>query len=168
MQESGLFIGRFQPLHRGHMFAIRDCAKQAKLLIIAIGSPQESGTYKNPFTLEERKEMINRAMKEIGTENYRIIELPDTATDTEWLELVKKQAGKIDMAWSGNELVVRLFKTARLPIKRLHEYPGFSATKIRRRICTRQPWLRFVPLSLRSYLKEIKAAQRIWKSCSKV
>ncbi|KKU73365.1 MAG: Nicotinamide-nucleotide adenylyltransferase [Parcubacteria group bacterium GW2011_GWA2_47_26] len=167
MQEIGLFIGRFQPLHKGHMLAMRDCVRRANLLIVAIGSPQESGTYKNPFMLAERKEMVNKVMKGIGAEKYKIIELPDTATDAEWVELVKKQAGKFDMAWSGNDLVIKIFKAAGLPVKRIDEYPGVSATKIRRRICTGTECA-FVAKSRRCERGEAEILRHIRSICRKI
>ena len=60
--EVGLFCGRFQPIHRGHTNIIAEAMKQCDTLVIAIGSAQESGTKKNPFSFEFRKELIMRSI----------------------------------------------------------------------------------------------------------
>ena len=54
----GLYIGRFQPIHIGHESIIRRMLLECERVIIAIGSAQESGTMKNPFTLEQRADLI--------------------------------------------------------------------------------------------------------------
>ncbi|MEM2966110.1 MAG: adenylyltransferase/cytidyltransferase family protein, partial [Candidatus Nitrosocaldaceae archaeon] len=54
----GLFIGRFQPFHNGHLEAIRFALKQVEILWIVIGSAQRSHEQRNPFTAGERLSMI--------------------------------------------------------------------------------------------------------------
>lgn len=54
----GLYIGRFQPIHIGHENVIRMMLEECNQVIIAIGSAQESGTMKNPFTFEQRADLI--------------------------------------------------------------------------------------------------------------
>ncbi|MFB0514560.1 MAG: adenylyltransferase/cytidyltransferase family protein, partial [Candidatus Bathyarchaeia archaeon] len=40
MVKRGLFVGRFQPIHKGHVKAISDILKQVDELVIVIGSAQ--------------------------------------------------------------------------------------------------------------------------------
>ena len=54
----GLFVGRFQPFHDAHLQIIQNALKEVEKLIIGVGSSQYSETAENPFTYEERKEMI--------------------------------------------------------------------------------------------------------------
>lgn len=58
----GLLCGRFQPVHRGHIELIRRALDHCDHLIIAIGSAQESRTKRNPFSFEERKELLRRSL----------------------------------------------------------------------------------------------------------
>lgn len=54
----GLIVGRFQPLHLGHMDMIDRAAELCDDVLVFVGSSQESGTGNNPFTYELRKEML--------------------------------------------------------------------------------------------------------------
>ncbi|RPJ28200.1 MAG: nicotinamide-nucleotide adenylyltransferase, partial [Nitrosopumilales archaeon] len=58
----GLFIGRFQPFHLGHIAAIKFAFTNVDELIIAIGSSQASYDPQNPFTAGERLSMIKDSL----------------------------------------------------------------------------------------------------------
>lgn len=57
-----VYIGRFQPVHNAHVAIIRRAAALAKQVVVIIGSADEPRTYKNPFTVEERKQMLREAV----------------------------------------------------------------------------------------------------------
>ena len=74
----GLFVGRFQPLTIGHCFVIDEALKNCDILIIAIGSSQESRTIKNPFSIETRLEIFNSVYyKEIKDKKMICVGVPD-------------------------------------------------------------------------------------------
>ena len=54
-----VYIGRFEPFHNGHANTILHACKLAKKVIVLIGSANEPRTFKNPFTYQERVEMIS-------------------------------------------------------------------------------------------------------------
>jgi bifunctional NMN adenylyltransferase/nudix hydrolase len=56
--EYAVFIGRFQPFHKGHLTACLQALQSADKLIILVGSATSSPNIRNPFSFEERKEMI--------------------------------------------------------------------------------------------------------------
>ena len=58
LEKRGLFLGRFQPFHLGHLDVIKQALKMVDELVIVIGSAQYSHTFENPFTDSEREEMI--------------------------------------------------------------------------------------------------------------
>jgi nicotinamide-nucleotide adenylyltransferase len=60
----GLILGRFQPLHRGHLELIQTALDVCDHLIIMIGSAQESGTERNPLGYLDRCDMIYTALGE--------------------------------------------------------------------------------------------------------
>lgn len=54
----GILVGRFQTLHFGHEYMINKAIELCDEVGIFIGSSQESGTNKNPFSFEKRYEML--------------------------------------------------------------------------------------------------------------
>lgn len=52
------FLGRFQPLHNGHLQVIKKAFELTDNLIMLVGSSNVSRSIRNPFTFEERKCMI--------------------------------------------------------------------------------------------------------------
>lgn len=157
----GLFIGRFQPLHKGHLLVIREIALQCDRLVIGIGSVNAPGGKRNPFSAGERSEMVRRAMKEIGVKNYEIIEIEDESEDKEWLQSVQKKAGNFDMCWAGQGILIDIFKKVGLPITKIKEFPGLSGTRVRRSMERGLPWRKYIPMSVRKYLDEIGAVRRV-------
>ncbi len=61
-----IYIGRFQPVHYGHLDTIRQALDKAQYLLMFLGSAQESRSKKNPFTVQEREQLIIHSMIEQG------------------------------------------------------------------------------------------------------
>lgn len=51
-------IGRWQPFHSGHYHVIKDALKKSKDVILILGSHMSPRTSKNPYTTQERIEII--------------------------------------------------------------------------------------------------------------
>lgn len=62
MSDLGVFIGRFQPFHKGHEKVIDYALSQVKTLLILCGSSEEIRTTKNPFLFYERKNFIKSSL----------------------------------------------------------------------------------------------------------
>lgn len=56
-----VFIGRFQPFHNEHKRVIDVALEKAKHVLVLVGSAGSPRTVRNPFTFEERKNMIGGA-----------------------------------------------------------------------------------------------------------
>ncbi len=56
-----VFIGRFQPFHRGHKAVVDQALRRARALVMVIGSADAPRTARNPFTYDERVAMISAA-----------------------------------------------------------------------------------------------------------
>ncbi len=54
-----VFIGRFQPFHHEHLKIIENAYQIADKVIIIVGSACKPRTDKNPFSFDERKQMIS-------------------------------------------------------------------------------------------------------------
>jgi len=53
-----IFIGRFQPFHNGHYEVLKQALEIADTVLVLVGSYKVSTNIKNPFTFEERVQMI--------------------------------------------------------------------------------------------------------------
>lgn len=53
-----VIIGRFQPFHLGHEHLFNVALQENDMLIVALGSSNRTRSIKNPFTVAERKKMI--------------------------------------------------------------------------------------------------------------
>lgn len=69
-----VFIGRFQPFHAGHLTVVREGLKQADKLIVLIGSAWQPRNTRNPWTHQEREEMLRACFS--AEENARLLCLP--------------------------------------------------------------------------------------------
>ena len=72
MKDALVFIGRFQPFHNGHKAVIDEALKQAKQVVICIGSSFAARNIRNPFTFEERKAMIEAVYKDTAVDYIEI------------------------------------------------------------------------------------------------
>ncbi|MFC4101781.1 adenylyltransferase/cytidyltransferase family protein [Paenibacillus xanthanilyticus] len=75
----GFIIGRFQPVHRGHEKLIDAALAIAERVLVVIGSAQESGTARNPFTAGEREQWLRC----IYGERIHVLALPDLTNEND-------------------------------------------------------------------------------------
>jgi nicotinamide-nucleotide adenylyltransferase len=126
-----LFIGRFQPFHLGHLDAIKQITEQN--IIIGIGSSQYSKTEDNPYSFEERKQMIKQALEELNI-NYTVVAIPDIHNEENWVNHIEKIANKFDVIYTGNDVVKKLFAQKNYPVKLLKINIPISGTEIRKKM----------------------------------
>jgi bifunctional NMN adenylyltransferase/nudix hydrolase len=69
-----VFIGRFQPFHAGHLHVVKEGFKQANQLILLIGSAWQPRNTRNPWSHQEREEMVRACLS--SEENKRLLCLP--------------------------------------------------------------------------------------------
>ncbi|MET1102110.1 MAG: nicotinamide-nucleotide adenylyltransferase [Pyrodictiaceae archaeon] len=67
-----IYFGRFQPFHLGHLNALYWLLNRFDEVIVLIGMADESHTWKNPFTGQERAQMIYETIREEGLDPSRI------------------------------------------------------------------------------------------------
>lgn len=92
-----VFIGRFSPLHKGHETVIQKGLDSAAKMLVLVGSAFEARSYRNPFTVHERMEMIsstfnnpNLLVRPLENSSYNLnewIERVHTAVADTWSEL---------------------------------------------------------------------------------
>lgn len=60
-----VFIGRCEPPHTAHIEIIKRAAALANQVVVIVGSSYQPRTYKNPFTADERVEMIKQSTRNL-------------------------------------------------------------------------------------------------------
>ena len=165
MVKRGLFVGRFQPFHKGHLEAIKDVLKEIDELVIVIGSTQYSHRKDNPFTAGERVTMIRKALEEaqIPAVRWWIIPVPDVHVHMVWVAEVLGYVPKFDVVYSNEPLTKRLFLEAGFKVKPfpLHKREVYSATEVRERMLKEKDWKTLVPISVVKVIEEISGVQRL-------
>jgi bifunctional NMN adenylyltransferase/nudix hydrolase len=86
-----VFIGRFQPIHNAHLDIIKRALDESKQLILVIGSAWSTPDVKNPFTFEERSEMIRACLNQEESAKTHIIPVRDYFyNDNLWLTEIQQ------------------------------------------------------------------------------
>ena len=158
-----LFVGRFQPFHKGHLAMLRRILESNGEVILGIGSAQYSHTGENPFTGGERYEMIKRTLDDEGITNYHIVPIPDTHVHSVWVSHVKSLVPPFDVVYTNSDLVVRLFREHGLKVLSppLVDRESLSGTEVRARMQKDGEWESLVPAPVAAYIKEIDGIERI-------
>ncbi len=79
-----MLIGRFQPLHNAHLEIIKRCTALTDQLVIVAGSARQPRTYKNPFTFDERAQMIRNATAGLSMRVYVEPNIDTIYNDQAW------------------------------------------------------------------------------------
>lgn len=155
-----LFIGKFQPLHNGHLSVIEKGLEKYGNLLIGIGSSEKHHTAEYPFTFDERKLMIERSLA--SNANYRIVPIPDINDYSKWVEHVESLTGKFDVVYTGNSIVKELFMKKNYHIEQIVEEIYISSSAIRDMIARGfDEWKNFVPEAVYQTIVELNGEQRI-------
>ena len=92
----GVFIGRFQPCHDGHVAALAQAASRCTVLVILVGSANACRSIKNPWTFAERKAVISKKLQARGIKNIEILPVNDYPyNDTQWINDVRETVGSV-------------------------------------------------------------------------
>jgi len=136
--DSVLLIGRFQPIHYGHIFLSLQGLQIAKKITIGIGSSNVKDK-DNPWSKEMRKTRWENVVDTLGIGNRinDIVFLPDYNNDDVWLTntiATLDTTGGFNAVIGNNGPVNELFKWAGYPIVTTKEYhrEAFQGKEIRK------------------------------------
>lgn len=84
----GIIVGRFQTFHTGHEYMIDTAIKLCDRVGVFVGSAQEAGTMKNPFSYEARE----RILRKVFGDKIEIFPLVDigVGNNSKWGDYVLK------------------------------------------------------------------------------
>ena len=158
-------VGRFQPVHKGHVKAMLDILGEFEELVIVLGSAQLSHELDNPFTVGERMVMLRLALSEagVGPERYWIVPVPDAPMHATWVSMVLAYCPRFEVVFSNEPLTRRLFLEAGLEVRPIPFYKRelYSATEVRRRMLAGEAWEELVPSSVAEYIRAIGGVERL-------
>ncbi|TXT64954.1 MAG: Nicotinamide-nucleotide adenylyltransferase [Promethearchaeota archaeon] len=165
-EDVALFVGRFQPLHHGHIHVIYRIFEDYNFLKIAIGSSQISHTKDNPFTKEERKQFITTALKKraISEDNYSIYYVPDIFNANKWVDHLVSIVGNFDIVYSNSDWVRELFKNEGYELsKKITIFKNkYSGTHIRNLISNKiEKYRLLIPNEVLNKMEEFNGVERI-------
>jgi len=165
-KEIALFIGRFQPLHHGHVYVINSILKKYRKIKIGIGSSQLSQTFTDPFTSDERIRFLTSALKvrNISSNRFEIFEIPDIFNANKWVEHIVSIVGEFDTVFSNSEWIRQLFLNKGYKVGKKIEIfkKKYNATRIRKLITkSDNDWKRLVPKEVATLIKEFNGLERI-------
>ena len=159
----GLLIGRFQPFHLGHLDAVLFGLSRTENLFIGIGSSNKSNERKNPFSAEERREMIVSSIEPSMAARLKIFDIPDVGDHEKWTFKIDEIVPKYDVIFTNDEFTKTLFEKREMnviPVV-LKDREKFSGTNIRQLITDGKNWQDLVPQGTKKVLDKIAANERL-------
>ena len=127
---NALFVGRFQPFHKGHLHAIKAAQEQYGGVTVVVGSAQEHGTGSNPIPVEQRVAMIRRELPGI-----KIVTQDDVFNDKEWVRQIARKVD-FDAVVTGNDWVRDCFRSQNHFVEEpeWHMPEKYNGTRIREKL----------------------------------
>jgi nicotinamide-nucleotide adenylyltransferase len=165
MVTRGLYVGRFQPFHLGHLEAIQRVLKETDEAVIVIGSAQYSHNINNPFTAGERLVMIRRALTEAEVDYSRVwvVPVPDVHLHMLWVAALEGYTPRFKIVYSNESLTRRLFMEAGYKVKsiRFYDRKDYNSTSVREKMLKGDSWTSLVPKSVAEFITEIDGVNRL-------
>lgn len=162
----GLFVGRFQPFHLGHLATVKFALSRLEELIIIIGSAQTSHEIKNPFTAGERIQMIKDSLVDdssVDMKKILLIPVSDVNMHSLWTHQVDILVPKYNVVFTNDILTALLFKQRDIEVVEpsLYRRKELSATEVRSRMAKDEDWKELVTIQTAKVVEDIHGIERI-------
>ena len=166
IMKRALFVGRFQPFHHGHYYAIKKLLKKFKEVIVVVGSSEDSYSPENPFTCGERLEMMRVCFNKSDMARLCIVPVPDVNDNRIWVDHVFMHIPHVEEVYSNNQMVKMLFSKHGILVKVIEFYDRGpkEGSHIRRLMAdSDRSWVKHVPKEALEYLDSIDGEGRMKK-----
>ncbi|MCG3219957.1 MAG: nicotinamide-nucleotide adenylyltransferase [Candidatus Heimdallarchaeota archaeon] len=162
-----LYLGRFNPPHKGHIHAIEYILSHSDIdeIIILIGSGEKAYSLINPFTGGERLEMVTAIVRNnFNIKQFYISAIPDINRNTIWPANVADLVPPFEVIFTNNPLVQQLFTN--LSDKEIREIPlverdELSGKVIREKMTKGKSWKELLPEVILPLIEKYKGIERI-------
>ena len=158
----GLFVGRFQPPHLGHLEALAGVRDQVDALTIVIGSAQYSHTRDNPFTAGERVWMLEASLADAGID-AAIIPVIDVHRNSLWVSHIETYVPPFEVVFTNNPLPARLFSERgyRVESVPMIARDRYEARAIRTLMAEGGDWQARVPKAVPGIIEAVDGVERL-------
>jgi bifunctional NMN adenylyltransferase/nudix hydrolase len=94
----GIYIGRFQPFHLGHLQTVKQALDRIEELIVILGSDRVASDIRNPWNAQERIEMFESCLSAEDFKRIHFLPIRDWLySDNMWLSTVQQKVFEITM-----------------------------------------------------------------------
>jgi bifunctional NMN adenylyltransferase/nudix hydrolase len=170
-----VYLGRFQPLHNGHLAVLRKALEVADHVIVVLGSAHKAPDVKNPFNEIERKVMVRGALRDTTPEDYQRVSVVGVRdhlySDALWITDVQQAVGSvlrmIGKDAGGRVTIVGhpkdrssayLDEFPQWQLTHVPLYENLHATDVRERYFTGADWAALVPPKVALQLAAFKGS----------
>lgn len=167
----GIVVMRAQPLHSGHERVIKNMLQDCEEVSVILGSIQEQGTERNPFSYIKRKEMIQNTFKQ-ELERLKVLGLFDINNPIEWanfvLDFIKEsmpERNKPDVYYAGSDYDAhwfgQVFERIEIINRVDYDFPYVSGSMVRDMIkIGDQRWRDFINPCNHSFIEDYNNHQK--------
>lgn len=157
MVDTAIYIGRFEPVHNGHMALLQRALDSAQQVIVVVGSAWQARSPKNPFTWQEREAMLRNALPEADRSRVVVLPMRDYYNETVWVQAVREGVARLTAPGARIGLVGH-FKDATSGY--LSAFPGWELIHVERQgpidaTAIRDAWFGASPDTVQSALASL-------------
>ena len=164
-----IVLGRFQPFHKGHAYLV-EAALEKGHTTIAIGSSQSEPSMDNPWSVDEREEMIREWL---GDREANIVHIADINDPPNWVEHASNFHGHGTLVTSDEDTKL-LYEKSDFPVEwvDLSERESFEGWRVRATLkmlstvhekeAQKQVMLQTIPPKVVDWLVENDALYRLY------
>ena len=170
LRKVGFIIGRFMPLHNGHIEMINSAAKQVDELIVLVGSMGAPVGERNPYSIQERLKWLNECNDFWEKDKITFIPIFDLTNEDDsnkaWgdyiYDLMKKITNEEKFTYFTSESEEKMTEwfgeNQNIKVVFFTRFSDISATKVRQSICGN--WGYFIGNCPESVIKVIERIER--------
>ena len=160
---NGLLIGRFQPFHLGHLEALQFALSKVDKLWLGLGSSNKPMEKTNPFSVEERKQMIMSSIDDSIKNKISIFPIPDLDNHVKWIQNIDTIVPDYGIIFSNDPITEHLYSKRKIQVTAIPflKRDQLSGTRLRDLIKSDQKWDDLVPEGTKILLENLDAKNRL-------
>jgi nicotinamide-nucleotide adenylyltransferase len=156
----GVFWGRFNPPHKGHIVLIKRLVRKVDLLIVAVGGAEKINTRRDPFSGDERVKMLVSYLNEQNIKVEDVVAVEDGKSWASSINNLFEKCGKFDVLFTDHKTIAKLVRD-KVIIVSFERKGNISSTLIRDSIATGEEWENLTGKSVVSLIKRLDGIERI-------